>query len=76
LRTHGATPDRLLLGGLENLRAGEEATGRDVVVDERLVVAASVERSIVVRLAPQSVEGLEEILDLDRAVRNVDARGG
>ena len=70
----GAAPDRLLLGGLDLLGAGEQATRRDAVVDERLVVAAAVERGVVVGLADQRVVRLEEVLDRRRPVGTDDRR--
>ncbi len=47
LHARSTAPDRLLLRRLDLLRAGEEATGRDAVLDERLIVAAAVERRVV-----------------------------
>jgi hypothetical protein len=48
--------DRGLLGGLGHLRAGEQAAGRDAVFDKRLIVAAAVERRVVVGLTDPGVE--------------------
>jgi hypothetical protein len=45
----------------------EETAGGDPVVDEGLIVAATAEFSVVVRLVAERVERLEEILDGDRA---------
>ena len=70
LRARGAAPDRLLLRRLDLLRAREEAAGGDAVLDERLVVAAPVERRVVVRLADEGVVRLEDVLDRGRAGRD------
>ena len=66
----GAAPDRLLRCRLHNLGTGEQTARRDAVVDERLVVAATAELRVVVRLVPGRVEGLERVLDRYRPRRD------
>ena len=51
LLTRDTAPDGLLLRGLDDLGAGEQTAGGDAGVDEGLVVAATAEGRVVVRLA-------------------------
>ena len=50
---------------LRHLGAGEQPARRDVVVDERLVIAATAELRVVVRLTDKRVVRLEDVLDRD-----------
>ena len=60
---------RGLLGGLDPLGAGEQATGRDAGRDERPVVGPAAEVGALERQLPLGVEGLEGLLDAGRAAR-------
>ena len=67
-------PRAPLLGGLELLGAGEQAAGRDAVVDERLVVAATAELAVLDGSPAVRVELLEDVLDRRGARRDDDGR--
>ena len=64
-----------LLGGLRAVCAGEQAAGRNAVVDERLVVRAPGEVRADVRLVVLSEVVGEDLLELGRALGDVDIIG-